>query len=166
MDPRSRDRDLRDRDMRVDRDRDLRDPRGDRDRDLRDRDLRDSRIFGSGNSGPGSNLPTTTASSAPSPLDPRAARRGGGGGVGSSSAGSSSSNADISAGMVAANKAAMNAFAGMQGLSPGATDKEKANLIMQVLQLSDEQINHLPAEQRQSILTLKEQIAKSTSQGR
>ncbi|ODM93102.1 Cleavage stimulation factor subunit 2 [Orchesella cincta] len=165
MDPR-RDRDLRDRDMRGDRD--LRDPRGERDRDLRDRDLRDSRIFGSGNSGPGSNMPTTTASSAPSPLDPRAARRGGGGGgsTSGSSTGADSRGADISAGMVAANKAAMNAFAGMPGLGPGATDKEKANLIMQVLQLSDEQINHLPAEQRQSILTLKEQIAKSTSQGR
>ena len=33
---------------------------------------------------------------------------------------------------------------------------------MQVLQLSDEQIAMLPPEQRQSILVLKEQIAKST----
>lgn len=32
---------------------------------------------------------------------------------------------------------------------------------MQVLQLSDEQIAMLPPEQRQSILLLKEQIAKS-----
>lgn len=32
---------------------------------------------------------------------------------------------------------------------------------MQVLQLTDEQIAKLPAEQRQSILVLKEQIAKS-----
>ncbi|OXU29714.1 hypothetical protein TSAR_011122 [Trichomalopsis sarcophagae] len=44
----------------------------------------------------------------------------------------------------------------------GATDQEKAALIMQVLQLSDEQIAMLPPEQRQSILVLKEQIAKST----
>lgn len=37
----------------------------------------------------------------------------------------------------------------------------QAALIMQVLQLTDEQIAVLPAEQRQSILVLKEQIAKS-----
>uniref|UniRef100_A0A1B6KZ89 RRM domain-containing protein n=1 Tax=Graphocephala atropunctata TaxID=36148 RepID=A0A1B6KZ89_9HEMI len=44
----------------------------------------------------------------------------------------------------------------------GATsDQEKAALIMQVLQLSDDQIAMLPPEQRQSILVLKEQIAKS-----
>ncbi|XP_051171295.1 cleavage stimulation factor subunit 2 isoform X1 [Leptopilina boulardi] len=56
----------------------------------------------------------------------------------------------------------------MSGMSPagnipsGASDQEKAALIMQVLQLSDEQIAMLPPEQRQSILVLKEQIAKST----
>ncbi|XP_018327819.1 cleavage stimulation factor subunit 2 tau variant [Agrilus planipennis] len=44
----------------------------------------------------------------------------------------------------------------------GASDQEKAALIMQVLQLSDEQIAMLPPEQRNSILVLKEQIAKST----
>lgn len=43
-----------------------------------------------------------------------------------------------------------------------ASDQEKAALIMQVLQLSDEQIAMLPPEQRTSILVLKEQIAKST----
>ncbi|XP_044728603.1 cleavage stimulation factor subunit 2 isoform X2 [Chrysoperla carnea] len=53
------------------------------------------------------------------------------------------------------------------GLSPnigpsGASDQEKAALIMQVLQLSDDQIAMLPPEQRTSILVLKEQIAKST----
>ncbi|XP_050422341.1 cleavage stimulation factor subunit 2 [Adelges cooleyi] len=42
-----------------------------------------------------------------------------------------------------------------------STDTEKAALIMQVLQLTDEQIAMLPVEQRQSILVLKEQIAKS-----
>lgn len=44
----------------------------------------------------------------------------------------------------------------------GASDQEKAALIMQVLQLSDEQIAMLPPEQRNSILVLKDQIAKST----
>lgn len=42
------------------------------------------------------------------------------------------------------------------------SDQEKAALIMQVLQLSDEQIAILPPEQRTSILVLKEQISKST----
>merc|ERR1712110_677568 len=37
-------------------------------------------------------------------------------------------------------------------------DPEKAALISQVLQLSDEQIAGLPAEQRQSIMVLKEQM--------
>lgn len=40
-------------------------------------------------------------------------------------------------------------------------DQEKAALIMQVLQLSDQQIALLPPEQRQSIMILKEQIARS-----
>lgn len=48
------------------------------------------------------------------------------------------------------------------GLPNDASDQEKAALIMQVLQLSDEQIAMLPPEQRTSILVLKEQIAKST----
>ncbi|KAL0274745.1 UNVERIFIED_CONTAM: hypothetical protein PYX00_002797 [Menopon gallinae] len=47
-------------------------------------------------------------------------------------------------------------------ISSAVSDQEKAALIMQVLQLSDEQIAMLPPEQRQSILVLKEQIAKST----
>ncbi|VVC32618.1 Hypothetical protein CINCED_3A024567 [Cinara cedri] len=52
--------------------------------------------------------------------------------------------------------------AGQQQPKPGSsTDNEKAALIMQVLQLTEEQIAKLPAEQRQSILVLKEQIAKS-----
>uniref|UniRef100_G3TVS4 Cleavage stimulation factor subunit 2 tau variant n=1 Tax=Loxodonta africana TaxID=9785 RepID=G3TVS4_LOXAF len=41
-------------------------------------------------------------------------------------------------------------------------DQEKAALIMQVLQLTADQIAMLPPEQRQSILILKEQIQKST----
>ncbi|XP_020016050.1 cleavage stimulation factor subunit 2 isoform X2 [Castor canadensis] len=41
-------------------------------------------------------------------------------------------------------------------------DHEKAALIMQVLQLTADQIAMLPPEQRQSILILKEQIQKST----
>lgn len=40
-------------------------------------------------------------------------------------------------------------------------DQEKAALIMQVLQLTDQQISMLPPEQRQSIMVLKEQIARS-----
>lgn len=48
------------------------------------------------------------------------------------------------------------------GIPNDASDQEKAALIMQVLQLSDEQIAMLPPEQRASILVLKEQIAKST----
>ncbi|XP_077523395.1 uncharacterized protein LOC144134332 [Amblyomma americanum] len=43
-----------------------------------------------------------------------------------------------------------------------AQDQEKAALIMQVLQLSDQQIALLPPDQRQSIMVLKEQIARST----
>lgn len=39
-------------------------------------------------------------------------------------------------------------------------DEEKAQLIMQVLQLKDEQIAMLPQEQRQSILILREQLAQ------
>ncbi|XP_064473308.1 cleavage stimulation factor subunit 2 tau variant-like [Ornithodoros turicata] len=43
-------------------------------------------------------------------------------------------------------------------------DQEKAALIMQVLQLSDQQIALLPPDQRQSIMVLKEQIARSAQQ--
>nr|CAD7594585.1 unnamed protein product [Timema genevievae] len=62
-------------------------------------------------------------------------------------------------------------LSGSSIVAAGASDQEKvkfsqivvtAALIMQVLQLSDEQIAMLPPEQRQSILVLKEQIAKST----
>uniref|UniRef100_A0A182NDB4 RRM domain-containing protein n=1 Tax=Anopheles dirus TaxID=7168 RepID=A0A182NDB4_9DIPT len=42
-----------------------------------------------------------------------------------------------------------------------ASDQEKAALIMQVLQLSDEQIALLPQDQRASILVLKEQISRN-----
>lgn len=54
--------------------------------------------------------------------------------------------------------------ANMSGIPNDASDQDKAALIMQVLQLSDEQISMLPPEQRASILVLKEQIAKSTQQ--
>lgn len=50
-----------------------------------------------------------------------------------------------------------------RGIQNDATDQEKAQLIMQVLKLTDEQIAILPPEQRASILTLKEQIAKNTN---
>lgn len=42
-------------------------------------------------------------------------------------------------------------------------DQEKAALIMQVLQLSDQQISMLPPEQRQSIMLLKDQISRGTN---
>uniref|UniRef100_A0A182RV91 RRM domain-containing protein n=1 Tax=Anopheles funestus TaxID=62324 RepID=A0A182RV91_ANOFN len=45
--------------------------------------------------------------------------------------------------------------------STDASDQEKAALIMQVLQLSDEQIALLPQDQRASILVLKEQISRN-----
>ncbi|CAH1122087.1 unnamed protein product [Ceutorhynchus assimilis] len=62
--------------------------------------------------------------------------------------------------------AAAASMASVNGaMPPGASDQEKAALIMQVLQLSDDQIAMLPPEQRNSILVLKEQIAKS-AQGR
>lgn len=60
----------------------------------------------------------------------------------------------------AAAAASQSRLAG--GIPNNASDQEKAALIMQVLQLSDEQIAMLPPEQRASILVLKEQIAKST----
>jgi len=117
--------------------RDMRDRDMRGDRDLRsDRDLRDPR----------------GDKDLRAPLDPRAARR----------SGQEASSAAVAA---TVSKAAA-AFSGMPGLGPGATDAEKAQLIMQVLQLTDEQIKILPEAQRQSILVLKEQIAKSTSQGR
>ncbi|XP_063704380.1 cleavage stimulation factor subunit 2 [Culicoides brevitarsis] len=47
------------------------------------------------------------------------------------------------------------------GIPNDASDQEKAQLIMQVLQLTEEQIRMLPQEQRNSILLLKDQIAKS-----
>ncbi|XP_074655262.1 cleavage stimulation factor subunit 2-like [Tubulanus polymorphus] len=50
---------------------------------------------------------------------------------------------------------------GNAGIS--SQDQEKAALIMQVLQLSDEQIARLPPDQRQSILILKDQIARSST---
>ncbi|XP_045198189.2 cleavage stimulation factor subunit 2-like [Mercenaria mercenaria] len=51
------------------------------------------------------------------------------------------------------------------GGGPGVTsqDQEKAALIMQVLQLTDQQIAMLPPDQRQSILILKEQISKNAT---
>ncbi|KFB47279.1 AGAP010918-PA-like protein [Anopheles sinensis] len=48
------------------------------------------------------------------------------------------------------------------GATNDASDQEKAALIMQVLQLSDEQIALLPEDQRASILVLKEQISRNT----
>uniref|UniRef100_A0A1L8DH99 Putative mrna cleavage and polyadenylation factor i complex subunit rna15 n=1 Tax=Nyssomyia neivai TaxID=330878 RepID=A0A1L8DH99_9DIPT len=69
----------------------------------------------------------------------------------------------IAAQAAAASVAAAATRGGIpSGIPSDASDHEKAALIMQVLQLSDEQIAMLPPEQRNSILVLKEQIAKST----
>ncbi|WAR08082.1 CSTF2-like protein [Mya arenaria] len=45
----------------------------------------------------------------------------------------------------------------------GPQDQEKAALIMQVLQLTDQQIAMLPPDQRQSILILKDQLTKNAA---
>ncbi|XP_059611691.1 cleavage stimulation factor subunit 2 [Phlebotomus argentipes] len=73
-------------------------------------------------------------------------------------------NVPVVAGISAAQvgPAGAAAAAAVRGIPSDASDHEKAALIMQVLQLSDEQIAMLPPEQRNSILVLKEQIAKST----
>jgi cleavage stimulation factor subunit 2 len=50
----------------------------------------------------------------------------------------------------------------MAGNSPlSRTDQEKAQLLMQVLQLSEAQIAQLPADQRASIILLREQMQQS-----
>ena len=49
-----------------------------------------------------------------------------------------------------------------QGIPTVNQEQEKAQLIMQVLALSDQQIAMLPPEQRQSIMLLKEQISRGT----
>ncbi|CAG0884717.1 unnamed protein product [Darwinula stevensoni] len=81
-------------------------------------------------------------------------------------------------GVMEGNRPPVSAGGGIPGLGPmpkfslpsGAApaagqspDQEKAALIMQVLQLSDEQIALLPQEQRHSIMVLKSQIAKSAN---
>ncbi|KAI0990252.1 hypothetical protein GJ496_009585 [Pomphorhynchus laevis] len=54
-----------------------------------------------------------------------------------------------------------NVAPGQQQQSLPAIDQERANLIMQVIQLSDNQIAMLPPEQRHNILMLKEQIVNN-----
>lgn len=61
-------------------------------------------------------------------------------------------------------QAAMSGLSGLLqsgGLLAGRPDEEKAALIMQVLQLSDDQIAMLPDDQRKSIMILKEQVNRS-----
>ncbi|XP_022081731.1 cleavage stimulation factor subunit 2-like [Acanthaster planci] len=53
---------------------------------------------------------------------------------------------------------------GFGNTQPTQQDQDKAALIMQVLQLSPEQINLLPPEQKASIMFLKDQIARSQGQ--
>ncbi|XP_038076922.1 cleavage stimulation factor subunit 2-like [Patiria miniata] len=53
---------------------------------------------------------------------------------------------------------------GFTNAQPTQQEQDKAALIMQVLQLSPEQINLLPPEQKASIMFLKDQIARSQGQ--
>lgn len=50
---------------------------------------------------------------------------------------------------------------GPNSLLAGQGEQEKVTLIMQVLQLSDEQLALLPEDQRRSIMILKEQLGKT-----
>merc|ERR1719192_894263 len=88
---------------------------------------------------------------------------GGGGGGGMNRAGSMTRGGGGGGGPLPGSN--MRPGPGGPGGPPGAPlnniageDPEKAQLIMQVLQLTDDQIAVLPAEQRQSIMVLKEQI--------
>ncbi|CAH8529419.1 unnamed protein product [Heterobilharzia americana] len=57
--------------------------------------------------------------------------------------------------------AAAAASMGPNSLLAGQGEQEKVTLIMQVLQLSDEQLTLLPEDQRRSIMILKEQLGKT-----
>ncbi|CAI2728146.1 unnamed protein product [Schistosoma spindalis] len=57
--------------------------------------------------------------------------------------------------------AAAAASMGPNSLLAGQGEQEKVTLIMQVLQLSDEQLALLPEDQRRSIMILKEQLGKT-----
>ncbi|VDP53901.1 unnamed protein product [Schistosoma margrebowiei] len=57
--------------------------------------------------------------------------------------------------------AAAAASMGPNSLLAGQSEQEKVTLIMQVLQLSDEQLALLPEDQRRSIMILKEQLGKT-----
>ncbi|KAF7231978.1 hypothetical protein EG68_08786 [Paragonimus skrjabini miyazakii] len=57
--------------------------------------------------------------------------------------------------------AAAAASMGPNSLLAGQGEQEKVTLIMQVLQLSDEQLAMLPDDQRRSIIILKEQLGKT-----
>ncbi|CAL8069646.1 unnamed protein product [Calicophoron daubneyi] len=57
--------------------------------------------------------------------------------------------------------AAAAASMGPNSLLAGQGEQEKVTLIMQVLQLSDEQLAMLPDDQRRSIMILKEQLGKT-----
>ncbi|VEL12092.1 unnamed protein product [Protopolystoma xenopodis] len=57
--------------------------------------------------------------------------------------------------------AAAAASMGSNSLLAGQAEQDKITLIMQVLQLSEEQIAMLPDDQRRSIRILKEQVGKA-----
>lgn len=82
--------------------------------------------------------------------------------VASASGLGASGTATGSAAAAAAAAATRQSQQQLASSNANASEHEKAQLIMQVLQLSDEQIAMLPPEQRASILVLKGQIAKST----
>ncbi|KAL3321208.1 Cleavage stimulation factor subunit 2 [Cichlidogyrus casuarinus] len=63
----------------------------------------------------------------------------------------------------ASTAAAVVASMGPNSMLAGQGEQEKVNLIMQVLQLSDEQVARLPEDQRRSIQTLKEQVQNSAA---
>ena len=102
------------------------------------------------------------------PRDPRSrdprdrGNMGGGGGGGGMTRGGSMSRGGPLAGPGGPNMRPGPGGPGGPGGAPlnniAGEDPEKAQLIMQVLQLTDDQIAVLPAEQRQSIMVLKEQI--------
>ncbi|XP_050100332.1 cleavage stimulation factor subunit 2-like [Anopheles aquasalis] len=97
--------------------------------------------------------------------DPRLAGANSGGHFGGSGGPAVPQSAGLITGRGGPSAASLSAASSGLNLDPlpsDATDQEKAALIMQVLQLSDEQINLLPPEQRNSILVLKEQIVRST----
>ncbi|CAO2585184.1 Cleavage stimulation factor subunit 2 tau variant [Lemmus lemmus] len=114
--------------------------------------------------GPTSRGPMTGGIQGPGPISMGAAGMQGGGMQGAGMQGGMQGAGMQGGGLQGASK---QGGGQPSSFSPGQSqvtpqDQEKAALIMQVLQLTADQIAMLPPEQRQSILILKEQIQKST----